>query len=149
MWKVYTYTDTQMIWKYIHWPFIMNDSLNAYYSILVAEYAQGAANQFVKWLLSISLFKTLHLTADFCWHPGIQHTTLTEKIVLLQLYLKAVRVTAEIWNNILCFTGVLKPQLQPEVANHCFDTVQTVLNFAAGSFCYKITLICLGSSLSV
>ncbi len=27
-------------------------------------------------------------------------------------YLKAVRAIAEIWNSILCFTAVLKPQLQ-------------------------------------
>ncbi len=47
------------------------------------------------------------------------------------------------------FTVVLKPQLQPEVANHCVCTVQTVLNFAANSFFCKITLIWLGSSLSV
>ncbi len=33
--------------------------------------------------------------------------------------------------------------------NHCLYTVQAVLNFAAGSFCCKITLIWLGSSLSV
>ncbi len=32
-------------------------------------------------------------------------------------YLKAVRAIAEIWNSMLCFTVVLKPQLQPEVAN--------------------------------
>ncbi len=56
---------------------------------------------------------------------------------------------AEIWSSILCFTAVLKPQLQPEVANHCLYRVQTVLNFAAGSFCCKITLFCLGSSLSI
>ncbi len=61
-------------------------------------------------------------------------------------YLKAVRSIAEI----CLFTEVVKPQLQPEVANHClYYTVQTVLNFAAGSFCCKITLIWLGSSLSV
>ncbi len=64
-------------------------------------------------------------------------------------YLKAVRAIAEIWSSILCFTVVLKPQLQPEVANHCLYTVQTVLNFAAGSFCCEITLIWLGSSVSV
>ncbi len=56
-------------------------------------------------------------------------------------YLKAVRAIAEIWKSILCFTVVLKPQLQPEVANHCLYTVQTTLKFAAGSFCCKITLI--------
>ncbi len=33
--------------------------------------------------------------------------------------------------------------------NHCLYTVQTALNFAAGSLCFKITLIWLGSSLSV
>ncbi len=48
------------------------------------------------------------------------------------------------------FTAVLKPpQLQPEVTNYCLSTVQTALNFAACSFCCKITLIWLGSSLSV
>ncbi len=46
------------------------------------------------------------------------------------------------------FTVVLKPQMQPEVVNLCLYTEQTVLNFAAGSFCCKITLIWLGSSLS-
>ncbi len=50
------------------------------------------------------------------------------------------------------FTEVLKPPLQPEVANesynHCLYTVQTGLNFACGSFCCKITLIWLCSSLS-
>ncbi len=56
---------------------------------------------------------------------------------------------ADIWNSLCAFTTVLKPQLQPEVANHCLFTVQTALNFAACSFCCKITLICLGSSLSV
>ncbi len=56
---------------------------------------------------------------------------------------------AEIWNSILYFTVVLKPPLQLEVTIHCLYTVQTVLNVAAGSFCCKITLICLGSSLSV
>ncbi len=60
----------------------------------------------------------------------------------------------EIWNNILCFTVVLEPQLQPGVANvHTItvqiNTVETALNFAASSFCCKITLIWLGSSLSV
>ncbi len=61
-------------------------------------------------------------------------------------YLRAVR--AEIWNSTLCFTAVLKPQLEPEVANHCLYTVQTALNFAGGDFCCKITLIWLSSSLS-
>ncbi len=44
---------------------------------------------------------------------------------------------------------VLKPKLQPEVANQWLYTVQTVLNFGAGSLCCKITLIWLVSSLSV
>ncbi len=42
-----------------------------------------------------------------------------------------VTAIAEIWNSIMCFTAVLKPQLQPEVTNYCLYTVQTVLNFAA------------------
>ncbi len=65
------------------------------------------------------------------------------------MYLKAVRAIAETWNRILYFTVVLKSQLQPKVTNHCLYTVQTVLKFAPGSFCCKITLIWLGSSLSV
>ncbi len=44
---------------------------------------------------------------------------------------------------------VFKPQLQLEVANHYLYTVQTALNFTAGSFCCKITLIWLGTSVSV
>ncbi len=56
---------------------------------------------------------------------------------------------AEIWNSILCFYSGFKPQLQPEVTNHCLYTIQTALNFSAHSFCCKITLICQGSSLSV
>ncbi len=35
------------------------------------------------------------------------------------------------------------------LTNHCLYTVQTALNFAAVSFCCKITLIWIGSSLSV
>ncbi len=87
---------------------------------------------------------------DKCVYLSAVYSLLTEKIVLLQLYwsyLKAVRVIAEIWNSV--FTSVLKPHLQPEVTNHYLYTVQTVLNFAAGSFSCKITLIWLGSSLSV
>ncbi len=48
---------------------------------------------------------------------------------------------------------VLTPQLQNSgrqcTYNHCLYTVQTTLNFAAWSFCCKITLIWLGSFLSV
>ncbi len=73
----------------------------------------------------------------------------TSIISYIGSYLKAVRVIPEIWNRILCFTMVLKPQLQPEVANHCLYTVQTALNFAAGSFFCKITLIWQDSSLSI
>ncbi len=39
-------------------------------------------------------------------------------------------------------------QRSPTTYNHCLYTVQTMLNFAAGSFSYKIILIWLGSSLS-
>ncbi len=40
-------------------------------------------------------------------------------------------------------------QRSPTTYNHCLYTVQTALNFVASSFCCKITLIWLGSSLSV
>ncbi len=69
-------------------------------------------------------------------------------------YLKAVRAIAEIWNSILYYySDPYKPRLQAKVVyesyNHCLYKVQTALNFVHDSFCCKITLISLGSSMSV
>ncbi len=91
--------------------------------------------------LPISLFKQLNIVT-WCLKKLYYYSYIGS-------YLKAVRVIAE-YGIVSCFfTEVRKPQLQPEVTNHCLYTVQIALNFAAGSFCCKITLIWLGSSRSV
>ncbi len=64
-------------------------------------------------------------------------------------YLKAVRVIAKIWNSILCFYSSYScNQKDNSTYNHCLYMAQTMLNFADGSYCCKIILVWLGSSLS-
>ncbi len=59
----------------------------------------------------------------------------------------------DIWNSILCFYSgsyaTVPTRGRQCTYNHCLYTVQTALNFVASSFCCKITLIWLGSSLSM
>ncbi len=95
---------------------------------------------------------TFRIVSKVCYAGAIHSQKKQYYYSYISSYLKAVIAIAKIWNSILCFTAVLRSQLQPARQNYIqslFITVQTALNFAAGSFCCKIILIWLGSSLSV